>query len=177
MQTFSKADAAQDSINRLKDTRHQLAKLISNFNDNQFNQQPFEGSWTGSQVVDHVRKSVKGIPSVFSGNTISTDRKPDEKFDLIRNVFLDFEARYKAPEFIIPAESFYQVEESVDRINKAFDAILIKSASIDLSLIYTDFEIPMMGSFTGFEWIEFVNCHTLRHVNQLRKIYQAITDS
>ena len=59
---------------------------------------------------------------------------PDEKFDLIHKVFLDFEVRYKAPEFIIPAKIFLHVEESFDRINKAFDAILLKSASIDFHL-------------------------------------------
>src|SRR6478609_11536272 len=109
MQTFPLNGVAQDSINRLKDTRHQLANLISKFNDTQFNLQPFEGSWTGSQVVDHIRKSVKGIPSVFSGNTNVASRMPDEKFDLIHKVFLDFEARYKAPEFIIPAKVFLHV--------------------------------------------------------------------
>ena len=57
----------QDSINRLTDTRHHWQYLISKFNDTQFNLQPFEGSWTGSQVVDHIRKSVKGIPSEFFG--------------------------------------------------------------------------------------------------------------
>ena len=176
MQTFPLSSVARDSINRLKDTRHQLANLISKFNNTQFNLQPFEGSWTGSQVVDHIRKSVKGIPSVFSGNTNVADRMPDEKFELIHKVFLDFEARYKAPVFIIPAEAFQQVGESLDRINKAFDAILIKSTAIDLSLIYGDHEIPGMGRFTGLEWIEFVNCHTLRHINQLKKIHQAVTE-
>jgi hypothetical protein len=176
MQILPINETARNTINSLKDIKHQLTGIVSKFNDNQFNRLPFEGSWTGSQVVDHVRKSIKGIPSVLSGNSNMTDRIPNEKFELIHKVFLDFEARYKAPEFIIPAEAFQQVGESLDRINKAFDAILIKSTAIDLSLIYGDHEIPGMGRFTGLEWIEFVNCHTLRHINQLKKIHQSVTE-
>ncbi|HSB92603.1 MAG TPA: DinB family protein, partial [Flavitalea sp.] len=135
-----------------------------------FNKIPFEGSWTPSQVADHIRKAVKGIPSVLTGTSSDPGRSPDEKFELIRKIFLAFEARYKAPEFIVPAEETHSVEEMHDRLYRVFDSLISTAESVDLSQLYTDFEVRGMGKFTGFEWVEFVDCHTTRHIHQLHKI-------
>jgi hypothetical protein len=170
MQTLNSINTKEDSINLLKETKNKLAELISSFDNRSFNEVPFAESWTASQVADHIRKSVKGIPSVLGGNSTVGNRKPDEKFKLIRRVFLDFDAKYKAPEFIVPPLAYHDVAEMRDRISQAFDAIENKSAGIDMSLIYGDFELPMMGTFTGFEWIEFVCCHTMRHIRQIENI-------
>jgi hypothetical protein len=176
MQTFNSINAPEHAINRLRGAAEELLSLISEFNDTNFNEVPFPGSWTAAQVADHIRKSIKGLPSVLEGNAIQANRKPEEKFEQIQRIFLDFQARYQAPEFIIPAEMSHPVAEMSARISKAFDALLRVSVSIDLSLIYADFEVPMMGKFTGFEWIEFVYCHTMRHIHQLRNIHNKLVD-
>ena len=83
MQTFNSIDQSNHSINRLKQTTTELLALVTQFDDTTFNEVPFEGSWTAAQVADHIRKSVKGIPSVLTGTGIPADRSPDEKFELI----------------------------------------------------------------------------------------------
>ena len=177
MQTFNSIDQSNHSINKLKKTTTELLALVAQFDDTTFNEVPFEGSWTAGQVADHIRKSVKGIPSVLTGTGIPADRSPDEKFELIRKVFLDFEARYQAPEFIVPAELQHQVNDMHARLARVFESLLSTSESIDLKLVYGDFEVPRMGKFTGLEWIEFVHCHTTRHIHQLRNIQQALKKS
>jgi hypothetical protein len=177
MQTFNSIDHSQQSISRLRQTTTELLNLITEFDNNRFNEIPFKGSWTAGQVADHIRKSVKGIPSVLTGSSSKPDRMPDDKFGLIHNVFLDFEARYQAPEFIVPADTQHQVEEMHTRLSKAFNSLISTAEAIDLSLIYPDFEVPRMGRFTGLEWIEFVHCHTSRHIHQLRKIQKALYES
>ena len=174
MQTFNSIDQSQHSISTLRQTTTELLTLIAQFDDTRFNEVPFEGSWTAAQVADHIRKSVKGIPSVLTGISSQPNRLPDEKFELIRKVFLDFEARYKAPEFIIPADTHHQVQEMHTRLNKAFTTLISTAETIDLSMMYADFEVPRMGRFTGLEWIEFVHCHTTRHIHQLRNIQKAL---
>jgi hypothetical protein len=177
MQTFNSIDQSQHSITRLRQTTTELLKLIKKFDNKRFNEVAFTGSWTAARVADHIRKSVKGIPSVLNGGSSQPERIPDEKFELIRKVFLDFEARYQAPEFIIPADAQHTVEEMHTRLSEVFNSLISTAESIDLSLVYPDFEVPRMGKFTGFEWIEFVHCHTSRHIHQLRNIQEALYES
>ena len=91
-------------------TFNAMLKAISEFSAADFNQIPFEESWTAAQVAEHVKLSIEGIPELFTGATQASDRDPGEKVQMVADVFLDFETKYESPEFIVPQQKEYSIE-------------------------------------------------------------------
>jgi hypothetical protein len=156
------------------DTFDELSKTISSFTDENFNTIPFEGSWTGAQTVEHIVKSASGIREVLNGPVEKTDRKADEKVDMLKKTFLDFNTKFTSPEFIEPSKDKHSKKEFLDSISNLKESANKLMEEKDLNNLYTLFSLPGSGEFTGIEWFHFVMYHTQRHTHQLKNILKEL---
>jgi hypothetical protein len=147
----------------------ELINLLSAVDETQLNTVPFPGSWTAGQVGDHLYKSYDVI-GTLKGNTSSTTRSTDMHVQAIRELFLNFEIKMKSPDFIIPSEGYINKEELINGLKERTRAILEFTDSNDLSLSCFDFDFPGYGFLTRLEWLNFIECHTKRHIHQLNTI-------
>jgi hypothetical protein len=149
--------------------------ILSAFEPDQFNIAPFEGSWTAGQVTEHIMLAEQGIPETLLGSTSGTERAVDELVPVIESIFLDFKAKYKSPEFIIPSSGPHDQQAMLKTFREQRADIRKIAANEDLSVTCTDFAFPQVGELTRWEWLQFVLCHSKRHARQLRNIFEKVS--
>jgi len=149
----------------------ELVEVVSSFNDEEINQIPFEGSWTAAQVADHVRKSNNGIAQALQMQGRSAERNAAERVTELKAVFLDFERKFKSPQFILPGQTSYDKKELIERLNRSIERIKQERANVDLSEII---DLTALGTISKMELLHFVIYHTKRHIHQLKNIYKTI---
>jgi hypothetical protein len=154
----------------IQETTHDLLDVISKFTQEEFNQVPFEGSWTPGQVVDHLAKAEAGMPAVWQGRTQPTERAADEKVPILEKIFLDFSTKLKSPPFILPSNEPLDKQALYNSVKNTRVKIEELAATIDLSLTYMDFSFPAIGELTGIEGAVFIISHSKRHIRQLRNM-------
>ena len=155
--------------NEVDKSFQELISLLASVADEKFNKVPFEGSWTPGQLADHLFKSYDAV-SVLKGRTEPPARPYDEKVQGIKDIFLDFELKMKSPDFITPSTEHIDKARMLKGLEKRTSSIVEVAQKDDLSLLCLDFELPNTGHLTRFEWIRFINFHTMRHIHQLKNI-------
>src|SRR6185312_11682582 len=85
-----------------EETSDELIQLISSTNDEQFNEIPFEGSWTIAQIGEHLLKSYGLIEALNFGPVRYAERSPEKEIETVKKIFLDFDAKYKSAEALLP---------------------------------------------------------------------------
>ncbi len=151
-----------------------FVQTLSYFNDQQVNLESFDGRWTASQVADHVLKSLQNVPRVLGGNSIASGRDEFKNVEIIKSVFLNYDNKMQSPEFILPAEIPLDKKLLIGALQEADAAIKKIVQHIDLRNSFTDFPFPGMGALTGYEWLCFAECHTIRHTRQVKNIYAIV---
>lgn len=154
----------------IKNTVLQLLPTIASFSEEQFNRVPFEGSWTAGQVGEHMIRFT-GADILF-GPVQATQRPIDEKDATIRELFLNFDTKMKAPDFIIPTGTHHKKVEILHELENKWKGVSHAVHTLDLSETCLAFEIPGFGALTRLEWIRFMIYHTQRHIHQLEKIHR-----
>ncbi len=151
-----------------------LLETLNLFTPEEFNKLPFEGSWTAGQVAEHMLKSEPIIVSSLKGASEATQRDALQHIAMIERVFLDFNIRLQSPEFIIPSDKpkdknklIKNFEESRKELKHALD-------TLNLNRSFIEFDFPTVGYLTGWESICFINCHTKRHIHQMKNIFQKL---
>lgn len=149
-----------------------MISLVNSVNGKDTDVVPFKGSWTVGQLLEHVDKAVS--PSILYGNLQSVDRPADEKVELIKKIFLDFETKFQSPEFIEPVETVHNKDVQLDSLSQKFDELIHASQTMNMEEEYPGFELPGMGRLTRLEWISFYMVHTQRHMHQLKNIISVL---
>ena len=150
-----------------------LDKTISAFSNEQFNQIPFEGSWTAAQVSDHICKAISDASQLLNGPVKDAGRDPEKTIQPIRDLFLDFATKMKSPGFILPGDGPFTKESfllNFERIKKE----MLSTLPLDLSQLCLAAEMPGFGYLTRTEWLNFFLVHTQRHTHQLKNILDAL---
>ena len=155
---------------KLKSSTSDLLNVLAEFENEQINKVPFEGSWTAGQVAEHLLKSEVGIPHLLAENVKSTERPADEKVPVIESIFLNFETKLKAPDFIIPSNGPHEKDNLLNSLKETREKILDIAETTDLSKTCTSAQFPGMGELTRWESLNFAVCHSIRHTRQLRNI-------
>lgn len=148
-----------------------LLQTISDFKENDYNKQPSIGGWTPAQVVEHIILATDGIPDE---NTVETNRLYFEKDESTRSVFLNFDIKMQAMDILTPENKDYNRNEQVKKIKRILENHLISIHNKDLFALCPDFELPVWGTLTRYEWIKFIGYHTTRHIHQLKNIHNVI---
>ncbi len=156
--------------NAFKNITDELLELLNSKEETQLNLKPFEGSWSATQVGEHLYKSYAFV-EILNGHTKPTNRIPDEKVELGKALFENFEAKYKSPEPIVPSATLIKKNELINNLKQRISQIMEVITTKDLLLICKDFAIPEYGEFTGLEWVWFNIYHTRRHVRQIKNIF------
>jgi hypothetical protein len=154
----------------LADTREELLQTISDFTPEQFNVVPFTNSWTAGQVAEHIIKFSSGGAEILNSPGVDTQRDPAEKIGPLRDLFLNFDIKMTAPDFIQPSNAPKDKDTVSQSLENNYTPMISLSKTSDLTLTYPDFELPQYGSLTRLEWMYFILFHTQRHIHQLKSI-------
>jgi uncharacterized damage-inducible protein DinB len=157
-------------IEDFRTTFSALENVINLFNDANFNEVPFENSWTAAEVVQHIILASQNFSSVLNGTTEETKRAVDKLIPELKRIFLNFETKMKSPDFIKPVAKSYDRNELLTRIRNISADILSTIEKVELSPTCLDFQLPSIGFLTRLEAIYFVIVHTQRHTHQLQEI-------
>ena len=158
-------------VNQLTNVYNDFLKTLDNFSDEQINEIPFEGSWTPGQVADHIIKATGGIPDKY---TEPANRNYDEKVNKMESVFLDFDAKFKSPDFVVPGNGPFKKDELINSLKGILENHKQKVPDVDLTAVCLKFELPTIGTMTRYEWYRFIIAHTKRHLFQLNNILNSM---
>ena len=149
----------------------QLTGLMSAVDKDKINTVPYEGSWTAPQLLRHVTKSINGMTKAMHMDAKPAERKPGERIEQLKEIFLDFSRKLKQPDFIVPEERTYEKQSSIDELNKSFNQFKESVAGANLDDLVEG--LPL-GPITKLEIAHFVLYHTQRHVHQMENICAAL---
>lgn len=161
----------ENVVSNIEETFARLIGILSDFDQNQIDKIPFEGSWTAGQVGEHLVKGLSGMPRLVAGKTQKTNRPYDAKVKTIRDMFLDFDNKMTAPDFLVPTEKHHAKEALIEALQNIESELLAIAKKEDLSITCLGFELPGYGPMTVYEWIAFTTAHAQRHTLQLEKIH------
>jgi len=159
-----------------ENTNAKLLQLFSSFRQDQINVVPFEGSWTAAQLAEHLLKSDVIILKTLKGPVKQTERKPDVKVMIIKEIFLDFNTKMKSPDFNTPSNKVHEQKKLLNSLSEKREEITEAIKTKNLSEICVSFALPELGEFTRTEWIYFDIYHSQRHIHQLKNIFQKLTN-
>lgn len=151
------------------DAKSQFVKLFSAFDENEINTIPGKDSWTAAQVAAHVAKTNTSVAELLLISTKTADRKPDERVNEIKNIFLNFTVKFQASPAILPTYTVYPKEALVQELQTSFEYLKESGKTTNLS---EAIQHHALGETTKFEMIYLAVYHTLRHINQLTNIYR-----
>ena len=163
----------EDLLEVLEDTTSKLMEKVQRLDEVQINFIPFANSWTAAQVADHLTKSNNSIAKAMLLNGTAINRNPGARVEELRTVFLDFDSKLKSPDFILPSQDIYEREVVIDNLRWSVEKLIEVSSESDLSEMINH---RAFGDITKLEILYFVHFHTLRHIRQLDKIYEAVKD-
>lgn len=159
-----------DLQNTIAEASDAFLNALDLFDQGNINTVPFDGSWTGGQVAEHILMSVSGILETLTGPSVATNRNPGEHVKMFGEVFLNMDIKMKSPDFIIPSNSPKDKAFLRASLAKTFDDIGVSAGNDDLTETCRSFEMPTIGLLTKTEWIQFAGFHTRRHAQQLKNI-------
>jgi len=151
----------------------ELAGLMSSVEKDKVNIIPYEGSWTAPQLLRHVTKSISGMAKAMHMDAKPANRDPGERIEELKTVFMDFSKKMNSPEFIVPEDKMYEKQTSIDDLNQSFDQFEENTKTTNLNELVEG--LPL-GPVTKLELIHFTLFHTQRHLNQMKKICNALKE-
>ena len=150
----------------------EMVELTASLTEKQINAVPFKDSWTAGQLMEHVTKSNNGIAQALTIEGKPADRKPDEREQELKDMFLDFTIKFKSPEFILPTRQNYLKEAAIEELEHSVENLKAASRKVNLA---ESIRHPAFGEITKLELLHFVKFHMQRHLHQLRNIVSSIS--
>ncbi|WP_129717345.1 DinB family protein [Pedobacter sp. SYP-B3415] len=158
---------------KLDNSFNQLITKLSDLSQDKLDRVPFSGSWTASQVGQHLLKSYQ-VVGVLQGPTERSTRPADQNVESLCSMFLDRSIKMTSPEVLLPDAHAIPREELVGALSGVTAQISHFAASEDLQPVCLGFELPGFGYLTRLEWIAFIQAHTERHLGQLNDIITSL---
>jgi hypothetical protein len=152
-------------------TSNELMQLVQDEKEETLNTVPFVNSWTAAQVLIHITKSNRAIAQGLQMHGLPAERDPEQNTDHLKKIFLDFKAKYNAPDFIIPEDGYHNKEQIINALELSIRNLQTGRNETDLSEII---DLPIFGEITKLELLHFVLYHTQRHIRQLKNILGTI---
>jgi len=166
----------KETLRDFENTNVELLQLFSSFNQEQINVVPFEGSWTAGQLAEHLLKSDVLILKTLNEPIKQTERQPNEKVKVIKEMFLDFNTKMKSPDFNTPSNKVHDKDKLLISLSEKNEEITQIIKTKNLSETCENFAVPDLGEFTKLEWIYFDIYHKQRHTHQLKNIFQRLSN-
>ncbi|MEP7258558.1 MAG: DinB family protein [Flavitalea sp.] len=150
----------------------ELLNLLSPLDNKAINTVPYQDSWTAGQLLRHVTKSIDGIDQALLTTGEPAGRAPDKRIEELKKIFLDFSHKMKSPDFIIPEDIFYEKQVVAEELHSAEKRLLEAAGNAPLTEMVNS--LPL-GPITKLELLHFTLFHTQRHLNQMKKIREALS--
>jgi hypothetical protein len=151
-------------------TANEFMQTIKSVTQDEINLIPFEGSWSAGQVIEHVRLSVLSTIAVINAPVKITERSPDKFAQAIKDLFLDFDAKYPTAPMLVPADKHYDKEFLTAELTAVFKELQENIQTKDLTDTCAAAEFTGIGYLTRLEWLTVAIYHTQRHAHQLNGI-------
>ena len=165
----------ENAINtEIENTTNELIRLFSSTRQEQFNEIPYEGSWSVAQVGDHLLKSYGLVEALSNGPVRKTERLPGMGIEKVKKIFLDFNAKYKSAEALQPTNEPIEVEELLNGLQKRISQIKEVIQTKDLAQTCIGIPFKGIGELTRMEWLYVILFHTQRHIHQIKGIIKSI---
>src|SRR5688572_7956116 len=161
-------------VKSITEVYNEFINYLELFTEEQINELPFPDSWTAGQVTEHIIKATGGIPDKYTG---PPDRAFDKKVNEMESVFLDFNAKFKSPDFIVPGNGPFNKSALIKTLNDIRAKHIHNIKEADLTAVCLNFELPTIGTMTRYEWYRFIIAHMKRHLFQLKNIFTALATS
>ncbi len=130
-------------------------------------------SWTVAQLATHVTKSNNGMTKILKTTGTPAERDPAMGAAKMKSIFLDFNAKYQSPEFIIPEVKEYDRKTVVDDLENSIRQLREECGKQDLLQLLN---VKIFGEVTKLELNYFVLYHTQRHIHQLKNMLRELHD-
>lgn len=166
----------QEISDLLKAGKEELLTLLESISENNINKIPFKDSWTAAELADHLVKSTSSFSKLLKNKVEDTPADFPDRVENIKDVMLDFDKKFQAPEFIIPKKNNCKKDKLLITLNSLFEDLINSVSSLDLSKTCTLFEMPGVGKVTRREAVWFVIYHTQQHNHQLKNIIRILKE-
>ena len=157
----------EDILAEAEQVANELYELAGALGEDQFNSEPFEGSWTPAQLVVHVTKSNNGIVQGMDMPGTTAIRKPGNRIEELKKVFLNFDHKLQSPAFILPKPGCYDKSATMAALQHSMQQLKQRGLKADLSEVIV---FQVLGEISKLELLYFVLYHTKRHVHQLKNM-------
>jgi DinB superfamily len=151
----------------LAEVTDRFFQKLSSIPKEDLNSRPSKDSWSPAQVAEHLFLSDSEMLKAVYGPVKGTTDRTTDGIEKLREVFLDFGARYKSPAIIIPADKEYALEPLSAALHDTRSRLRNAIASLDLLEVTPE---ANLGEVTRVEVFHFVIFHTERHIQQLNRI-------
>ena len=162
-------------LSDMEETTRQLLTVLSSFTPEQFNERPSETEWSAAQVAEHLLKADVSTGNALSGETVPTNRPPDEKLAMIQQAMNDDNAKRVAPERVHPSGEQWEAAAILEQIKKQKEVLKEAILHSDITEACTSFKHPVLGTMTKMEWMTFNMRHTERHLRQLKRLQEKLS--
>ena len=161
----------EEILNAVSEVFTELLELYDRIGHNWINHVTSESGWTASQLLDHVSKSTNAIASALMEDGSIPHRIVIERVPELQDTFLNFAVKMETPKELAPDEGPFNKEEVTDKLKIALEDLEKEAKHTNLDGIVED--LPL-GAATKWELLHFEYYHTLRHLQQLKRICGAI---
>src|ERR1700719_3881614 len=96
-----------------------MLDLMLLLNNDEVNTVPYKDSWTAAMLFRHVSKSLNAMSGALRTDSKPAERDPGEKIPELKKVFLDFSAKLKSHDFIIPENGPYEKQSIYEELKNS----------------------------------------------------------
>ena len=157
-------------INNLEIALEDTLQLLASFTEEEMNKVPFAGSWTAAQVCQHLHKSETDMDKLLLAPSQPVERQPDQRREEFANIFLNFDVKFDAPDFIIPEDKHYTKEELEMPMREIKNKMLAAAKDANLDELAPLPPGHVFEGATKLEMVYFTTYHAMRHNRQIRNI-------
>ena len=151
-----------------------MLDLMFPLDNDEVNTVPYKDSWTAAMLLRHVSKSLHAMSGALRTDSKPGERDPGEKIAELKKVFLDFSAKLKSPDFIVPENGPYEKQSIYEELKNSLSRFKESAEHANLTDLVEG--LPL-GPVTKLEILHFVVYHSQRHLYQMKKICRALEES
>lgn len=155
-------------------TRNHLVDEIKSLTNEEFNHKPGKDQWSISEVCHHLVlleiKTAKLVHHLVNQpDTKKTESKPI-------HLATDRSTKFNAPEIVQPSEDPFEVQQILEMLNEARNKLLEVLDRIEDKTILAERSVthPVFGELPLIQWVELIDLHEQRHLEQIKEIKQLV---
>jgi hypothetical protein len=161
-------------LEALSSTREEISQELDGLTDTQLNTKPKREKWSIVQNLHHLHLVEQAVTSsvtyaLHKGETKDVPLKPV-------HVTTDRTHKREAPEQMKPTETIMKREQISGMLQSSRDKLLHTLHSIvdKQQLFEKVLQHPVFGELNLYQWLEFLDLHEQRHLEQIREAKRAL---